>query len=256
MKADFQPVARRRLSDDIVDQIKTMILERDLRPGERLPSERDLVDMFRVGRTPIREAIRTLDILGVLDVRAGHGVFVKEPDVNSYLKNMQESLNFLVELEKKTFIEILDVRQVLESHTAALAAKNATKDDLSLLEKTFQDLLYIQRAYEKAPTEANARNWIEADFNFHKFVAQCSHNGVLEVMITSIKTLVHRSSRKLLSLPDLLELAQDFINEHKQVMEAVKSGSSERASQAMTDHLNHAQEVMSRLIVSRERIDN
>ncbi|MBW1789764.1 MAG: FadR family transcriptional regulator, partial [Deltaproteobacteria bacterium] len=226
----------------------------DLKPGERLPSERALVDLFQVGRAPIREAIRTLDVLGVLDVRAGHGVFVKEPDVNSYLKNVQESLDFLVELEKETFIEILDVRRVLESHTASLAAINTTKDDLLLLEKTFQELLHIQGEYQKAPNDEGAKNWIEADFEFHKSVAQCSHNGVLQVMITSIKSLVHRTSRKLLSLPDLVELAQDFNSEHQRVLEAIKAGSPEQASRAMSDHLNHAQEVMSRLICSKDPI--
>lgn len=248
MKTGFQPVARRRLSDEIIDQIKTMILERDLKPGDQLPSERELVDMFKVGRTPIREAIRTLGLLGVLEVRAGHGVFVKRPNVDSFLKNMQGALDFLVELEKKTFIEILELRRVLESHTAAMAAGNATKDDLDFLEKAFQDLLLIQRRYQEAPDDEGAQRWIEADYDFHKAVAICSHNGVFEVMITSVKTLVHRTSRNFLSLPDFLIVAEDFVSEHRRIKEAIQARSPEQALEAMTVHLNHAQEVMSLLI--------
>ena len=219
-----------------------------------MPSERDMVEMFQVGRTPIREAIRTLTLLGVLEVRQGHGVFIKEINVDHFMKNIQESMEFMVGLGKKVFPEILEVRRVLESHSAHLAAENATEADLRMLEMAFQELPRIHQEYKQNPNEENEERCIEADYNFHKALAHCSHNSMLLVIITSIRSFVHQTSRKLLSLTDLLEVAEDFIFQHKKIMEAVKARQPKRASQAMALHLNHAQEVMQRLITTEDSV--
>lgn len=254
MKNFLHSIEKRRLSDSILDQLKTLLLERDLKPGDKLPSERELASIFKVGRPSIREALRTLNILGVLDIRPGHGVFVKTPDAQAYLDGIQESIGFLLEVEHRTFLEILEVRSVLESHTAILAAKNATEEDLARLEEAYLTLSRIQIAYSKDPDEEGAENWIEADYEFHKAISLCSHNGVLMAMINFLKSLVQRTSRKLLSMPDLLKVGAEFNEEHKRILEAIKAHSEQEAAQAMSVHLQHAQEVMADLISSEKNL--
>ncbi|MFH1147294.1 MAG: FadR/GntR family transcriptional regulator, partial [Pseudomonadota bacterium] len=245
-----------RLSEGILEQLKAMLLARGLKPGDKLPSERELAMTFKVGRPSVREAIRTLDILGILDIRPGEGIFVKEPNVNAYLTSMQEALEMLVELEEKTFLEILEVRSILESHTASLAAKNATKDDLALLDQAFQDQTNTLPSLHGARSHADAQAYIDADFAFHKAVAVCSHNGVLCVMINFIKTLVQRTSRKFLFLPNMIEVSTEFLQEHYHVMRAIKGHSPEEATRAMSVHLKHAQSVMARLIISKKDLES
>lgn len=233
MRELIQPIAKRRLSDDVVDQFKTMIAENNLKRGDRLPSERELSLLFEVGRPSIREAIRTLDILGYVDIRPGQGIFVKEPNAEFYLKTIQESLKMQGELEKRTILEILEVRAILEFKTASMAARNPDKDDLALLGEAYANVVESVR-------NENANQLIEADYEFHKAVAHCSRNYVLYFMIHIIGDLVKRTTRKFLTGPNLPDFYESVRLEHLSILEAIRKRSESEAGDAMARHLEHA----------------
>jgi len=248
MRDFIQPVTKQRLSDGVVDQLKSLLAERNLRPGDKLPSERELSALFKVGRPSIREAIRTLDILGFVDIRPGQGIFVKEPNTDFYLKNLQDSVGMLMEMQQRTFIELLEVRVILETQTAFLAAVNARQKDLDLLDQAFEELEKAIIRYETTLRDEDMQTYINKDFAFHSAVAICSRNNVLHVMINFIEDLIKRSSRRFLSLPDLLKVSREFFAEHGKIREAIRSRSQAGAAEAMRSHLQHAREVMNRII--------
>jgi GntR family transcriptional regulator, transcriptional repressor for pyruvate dehydrogenase complex len=233
MKELIQPIAKRRLSDDVVDQFKTMIAKNHLRPGERLPSERELSALFQVGRPSIREAIRTLDILGYVEIRPGKGIFVKEPNAEFYIKTIQESLQMQGGLEKTTILEILEVRSILEFKTASVAARNANREDLAQLEEAYARVVESVR-------NQNANQLIEADYEFHKSVAHCSRNKVLCFMIHLIGDLIKRTTYKFLAGPNLPYFYESVRLDHASILEAIRKRSEAEAGEAMARHLRRA----------------
>jgi len=241
MKEYIQPITKRRFSDEVTDQLKPLIVERSLKPGDRLPSERELSLSFQVSRPSIREAIRTLNILGLVDIKPGHGIFVKGPDPDFYRKSLQETLLIHMEMEKKTFFEILEVRIILEGRTAAIAARNADENELASLKNTFE-------AYENLVIENGAQNLVLTDFDFHLAIAKCSHNSVLYVMINIIEDVVSRATQKLISSVDPVDFHRQICREHKKILEPILKRSEEEASRAMVKHLQRAQRAMDRII--------
>jgi len=241
MKELIQPVTKRRLSDDVVDQFKTMIAEHNLKPGDKLPSERELSILFQIGRPSIREALRTLDILGYVDIRPGQGIFVKEPNNQFYLKTIRESLEMQGELEEKTLLEILEVRGILEFQTATMAARKANENDVAELAEAYGNLTRSLR-------DEDTDQFIEADYEFHKAIARCSGNNVLYVMIHIIEDLVKRTTRKFLTGPDLPAFYEAIRVEHASILEAIRNRSESEAGQAMARHLHHAIEQMKKVL--------
>ena len=122
----IKPVSRASLSDEIVQQIIDLISRDVLKPAERLPSERDLCKQFGVGRTSLREALRSLSVMGILEVRLGEGTFISQ-DSNRYLET---TLQWGLLLDPKVIEDLVETRTFLESETADLAVQRATTENL------------------------------------------------------------------------------------------------------------------------------
>ena len=236
MRELIQPIGRRRLSDDVIGQLKTLLVDKNLKPGDKLPPERDLSGLFQVGRPSIREALRTLDILGFVDIRPGDGVYVRDPRGGSFLRNIQESLEILVQLEPKTLLEIFEVRMILETKTASMAAKFAGPKDLAFLQTVFGEL-------EDRLTDP--QSYSEKDWEFHKAVARCSQNNVLFHLINLCSALTKLTSQRFLEVPNITAV---FHPDHRAIFQAIQNRSEKKAAQAMTEHLFRAQESIQRLL--------
>ena len=236
MRELIQPIGRRRLSDDVIGQLKTLLVEKNLKPGDKLPPERDLSGLVQVGRPSIREALRTLDILGFVDIRPGDGVYVQDPLGGSFLKSIQESLEILTQLEPKTLIEIFEVRMILEAKTASMAAQFAGPEDLAFLQNAFREL-------EDHLTDPNS--YSEKDWEFHKAIARCSHNNVLFHLINHCSALIKLTSQRFVEVPNITAV---FHPDHRAIFRAIQNRSEKKAAQAMTEHLFHAQESIRRLL--------
>ena len=236
MRELIQPIGRRRLSDDVIGQLKTLLVEKNLKPGDKLPPERDLSGLFQVGRPSIREALRTLDILGFIDIRPGDGVYVQDPLGGSFLKSIQESLEILTQLEPKTLIEIFEVRMILEAKTASMAAQFAGPEDLAFLQNAFREL-------EDHLTDP--KSYSEKDWEFHKAVARCSHNNVLFHLINHCSALIKLTSQRFVEVPNITAV---FHPDHRAIFRAIQNRSEKKAVQVMTEHLCHAKESIQRLL--------
>ncbi|MFZ3130268.1 MAG: GntR family transcriptional regulator, partial [Desulfosporosinus sp.] len=122
----IKPIKTKKIYEQIVDQIGLLVAEGQLKPGDRLPSERELVEQFQVCRAAIREAISALEMMGLIEVRAGEGMYIRQENIDSGVA----PLAWMLFIEKDTDLELYEVRKILEVQAAGLAAERAQVDEI------------------------------------------------------------------------------------------------------------------------------
>jgi DNA-binding FadR family transcriptional regulator len=221
MAPQFNPIKQSRVSEGVINQIKNFILLGHFKAGEKLPSERDLSEEFRVSRMAIREALRALEISGFIETRQGinGGAFVTDLT----FEHLGNAFLDLFLADKVSIPEMLKVRLLIEPEVARLATLNVNAN--------FQQRLKEALETEELPPTSLLRD-VEAKQNFHFILAEMSGNRFLEAIV-----------RSLLKLTRNLVLAVDagprFIHPagmHRKVAEAVLSGNPEEAYEAMKKH--------------------
>lgn len=161
----FQPIRRSRLYEGIVRQIQDLIAEKHLPPGDRLPGERELAEALSVSRASVREALRVLDFIGVVEVRPGEGTFVATSPPTPMDPSMYSILS-----ERTVLLDLLEARRILEEGIVHLAARRATKDDLEELARLLR---------EREAALGTGRHDVEGDLQFHTMLAEATGNMVL-----------------------------------------------------------------------------
>lgn len=137
----FKPLKKARLYEEIVDHIKGLIIEGKLKPSDRLPSEREPACQFNVGRPTVREAIRTLSLMGLVEVNAGQrGTLIKNFALDPYKESVREQMSRLIQMERTTLQQLLEVRDTLETRIALLSADRATEKDLKDLNGLLEEM--------------------------------------------------------------------------------------------------------------------
>ena len=134
-RMDLEPVKSTRIYEEIVRQVKQLIAEGRLKSGDRLPPERDLAEKFMVSRTSVREALRALQSRGLIDIRAGEGAFVRDVSVEPLI----EPLALVILPHREAVGELFEARRLLEPAIAALAARRATREEISEMERIVED---------------------------------------------------------------------------------------------------------------------
>lgn len=212
------------ISEEIAQQIMDLIASGDLKPGQRLPSERELCKDFGAGRSSLREALRCLSIVGVLNARVGEGTSVAA-DGGKFLGKIIE---WRMITEKHDVENLLEVRIGLEGVAAANAALRANQKDLEHIEEL---LSQMRTAID------DHRQFAALDLAFHIALARASGNALLIDLISMIRSQLARGLHKVLLLPNALPLS---LREHQAIFDAVKKSDAEAARQAMQDHLQRA----------------
>lgn len=223
----FEPVRRHSLSDEIINQLIQLISLGKLKPGQRLSSERELCKQFGVGRSSLREALRSLAVMGILEGRVGEGTYIAK-DSQTYLKKtVQWGLLF----DQKDLNDLVETRLMLESQTSFLAAQRATGDDIETLKKTLDEMRDNIDKLER---------YLELDLQFHLDIAQATQNSVLHNLLEmtrgylkeSIKDILIQSTSK--KTKARLELS---LRGHHEIFEAIRTGQAEKARQIMIKHI-------------------
>jgi GntR family transcriptional repressor for pyruvate dehydrogenase complex len=221
-------VATRSQTDVVVNDIKAMIIRGELRAGSRLPVEKDLATALGVSRSSLREGVRALAVLGVLETRQGDGTYVTSLDASLLLA----PLGFLVDLQSPDESENLaSVRRVLETEAAARAALRFTDHDLREATAT---LASIDDVVDD-PSAAGDDVIMNVDIAFHRIVARASGNPALEALIEAfanrtIRTRMWRAITEQGVVPRTHR-------EHRDILRAIASGDPDRARLAMALHL-------------------
>ena len=217
----------RSQTDVVIDGVKAMITSGQLAPGSRLPVEKDLAALLSVSRGPLREGVRALAIMGVLETRQGDGTYVTSLDANRLLAPM----GFMVDLQTKAdSADLQSVRRILESEAAARAATRITDDELEKASAILDGVEPMIRAgaidHEKA---------LEADIAFHRTIAAASGNPALEALVEAFasRTLRARLWRAIQDKGATRETHQ----EHRAILAELSAHDSDRARIRMSNHL-------------------
>jgi GntR family transcriptional repressor for pyruvate dehydrogenase complex len=226
----FDEVKHLNISETIVQQVKQLILQGKLKPGQKLPSERVLAGQLGVGRSSVREATSALLALGIVEIRPGEGVFVRSDFPRSTIASVEWS-SLLINGHSNDLIE---ARIAVETSTARLAAERATPADRKQLRELVAQM----------STSLELEAFIDVDLKFHLTLAQASQNIVLREILTGIQQLMRGSMRQVLQVPELRTLA---IEQHRGLYQAVERGAVEEVERIMRAHLNKDAAVFSKV---------
>lgn len=220
----FKAVSLSRVSQVIVDQIRLLIREGRLRPGDRLPSERDLCERFGVSRVTVREALRVLEAGGLIEIRVGArgGAFVTTPTS----RQIGEGLADLLTLSPLTASEVTEARLVFELGIVPLVVERATQEDIDEL-RAMTDL--HQAALEQGSYT------MEMSADFHVRVAACTHNSAIEMLVHSFHGPLLMSLLQAQVIAPLMGYRGS--GEHREFIEAIADRDVERAREIMRVHL-------------------
>lgn len=226
MAYKYEKINKTLLVPQIEDQLMMYINVEEMGIGSKLPSEYKLAEKFGVGRSTIREAVKSMVSKGILEVRRGAGTFVKSTEM------VEDDPLGLAQFEDKyrLAMELFDVRILLEPEMAATACKNATEEEKNHIKQLCDEVetLYLE-----------GQNHIQKDMEFHACIAKCSGNRVIEVLIpviyTAVTTFANLTNRKLL---------KETIETHREITEAILRGDSMGAKCAMITHLTYNRQML------------
>ena len=242
MTTIFAPIRPKKISEEIVVQIKALISNGALKPGERIPSERDLATMLSVSRPSVREAITILDAMGFLESRQGGGTFVKALTERSIM----DPLAKLVEKKDPNLLRALaEVRMGLESWSAFLAAQRANEEDINEL----------RRLYAIMEKQASRGGWdSEVDAAFHYAITAASQNSLQMHVLDSIHSLFNATIQvALVEFNRQKGHIERLLTQHREIMEAIADRQPELARQKMMIHLTMVEEKMAQLLTEKAR---
>lgn len=221
----IKPIKTQKIYEQIVEQIGILVAEGHLKPGDRLPSERELVERFEVSRASIREAISALEMMGLIEVRSGEGTYIRQVNIDSVVA----PLAWMLFIEKDTDLELYEARKILEVQAAGLAAERAEEDEISEMFEALEVMrvdLQIQRLGE------------DADHHFHYAIARATHNKILFRLMNTISDTMRKTLKTSRSkLYEDRNTPEKLYKEHYLIYEAIKNHDVERAQQLMLDHL-------------------
>jgi len=218
----ISPIKKTRVAEEVADRIRVLMLDGTFLPAQPLPSERHLAERFGVSRGSIRDALRTLETIGLVETRHGQGTFPLELSVERLVAPLASVMSYRPELQN----ELLDVRRMFEPAVARAAALRATDEDLAELEH----ILNAQRQRLKAGQSA-----IIEDTAFHAILARSTRNRVVMSIMATLNDLLVDSRTN-----SLLQKGRPArsIDGHEAVVAALRRHDAEGASQAMYNHID------------------
>jgi GntR family transcriptional repressor for pyruvate dehydrogenase complex len=226
----LKAVEKKRAYEDIVKQIRALIEKGKLKKGDQLPTERELTDTFKVSRATVREAIRTLESMRLVESRQGDGTYVLASSEEALVQPLAASLLH----EKDDLADIFFIRKIIEPVVAQLAAEHATREEIKELEE-------ILKKQER--DFSSGVNIVETDSAFHSSLARMSKNRVVERLLLAIVDLLVQTREGYLQND---ERACGSLRGHEEVLAAIRSGDGNAAKLAMRRHLESVESILFR----------
>ena len=227
VKPEFEVIRRNRIYEEIARQIEKMITEK-MKPGDRLPPERQLADMFGVSRSSIRDAIRTLELSGLVEARQGLGTVVREHSADAVINPLTQVL-----VQKRKLVgELLDVRKMIEPPLAARAAVHATSDEVAEMDSILRRQEEKMRGGELA---------IEEDNEFHYAIALAADNSVVLKVLDVLMDLLRETRERSLQVEGRPERSMAG---HREILDAIKRQDAAGAEAAMCRHIEAVEKIV------------
>lgn len=233
---EFKQIKNNKVYEQIIEQIRELIYEGELKKGDKLPSERQLKKDLGVSRASIREAFSALEMIGLIESRPGEGTFIRD----SFDEDIFNPLSLILLLNDNVAEELLELRRVLEIDCVKLAAERATEAEIEELQSYIENLL-SSSGYEE--------DSIKADKMFHYTIARASGNKVLLFFMRSISEAmdfhIKNTRTKLVSKEETMT---DFARQHQQIFKALKEHDPEQAAAEMKNHLDYVEKLINKEI--------
>lgn len=220
-----------KLYEEIAAQMMEQIRSGALRPGDRLPPERTLAEEYGVSRTAIREALRSMEMMGCVESHVGEGTYIKTPS----LQEIVDPFSMLIAQNGRMGGDLIEARLILETEIAALAARRRTDEQLSALEKTLAEM--------RRDIESGGMG-IEADERFHEILVGAAGNEALSTMLNMCSGMLSRTRPLTQSIKGVPKMA---LKDHTAIFEAVRIQDERTARRLMRGHLNRALKNLGRL---------
>lgn len=218
------------LSQKIEQKIEDAIRTKKLNPGEKLPTEKDLCEMFGVSRTALREALKRLSARGLLSIRKGSGMYISEFTSETALSSL--NLYFDMNFDAAMIMNIIRVRQMFEPEIAKHAARERTQEDINFLKANVEEMGQL------TPQQKKMRGIV--DINFHKRICEATKNPVLFTIMEPIYKLMPRIRAQI--FPETGRMSKNTLNMHYDILIAITEGNEQAAYEAMNTHLMTALE--------------
>lgn len=220
----FQRVRVGRVSEEVVKQVQEAIFSGELEPGDRLPPERELAEQFGLSRMSVRDALRTLESSGLVEIKVGSngGAFIREPNFDP----LRETLSSMLRSKKANILELVETRKIVEIAIVELASQRATEEDLREMREA------VEAARQSL--KSGDLNYGPHSVQFHTALANAAKNHVLNLTVRSFRAFFSDVLEKLLPTSDMAERA---IADHWDLYKAIETHDAERARKLMSEHL-------------------
>ncbi|MDQ0272512.1 FadR/GntR family transcriptional regulator [Cytobacillus purgationiresistens] len=230
---------KKKIYKVIAEQINQYILSENLCIGDRLPPERELAIQFNSSRTSVREALRKLEIKGILEIKQGSGTYIKSLDQLHPTEKMTSAVS---QADKTNIYEMLDLRRVLEVECAGLASARATSQDLARI----RDALLMMEQSE------NDENGLHGDLIFHLSIVQASHHSIFIQLIESLTNHMRETIKATRNnrFADSTRLQETFY-EHREIYLAIASGESKAAKILMEKHITQVRKELTESLLNQ-----
>ena len=213
------------LADKIANQLLSLIKEKHFLPGDKLPQEKKLAEMMGVSRPSLREALRSLSIMNVIEILQGDGTYVSSLEP----KQLVEHLNFVFSLDESTAEKLFESRKIVEIGIAGLAAQRIKDEQIERLEALMKKLVEV---------DGDPEAFLLIDIKMHELFAEAAENPMLSRFMESISQLTMTSRRYTVRQPGILEQST---KDHRRIVRALKTRDPEVSREAMLVHLNHVE---------------
>ena len=217
----FKSIKHIRVSDEIVNQVRNQISEGMLKPGDRLPPERELIKEFGVSRPSLREALNTLVATGFLEIK-GKRTFIRSVASES----MQNPLSLLIKTDTQKIFDLIEVRKAIEAWGSFRAAQRATEKDVRQLENIIEEM---KKAFDQG------RSWEKQDADFHLAIAQATHNTIQTHVMSTIYDLLRESVARVFK--DRSKVKK-LLDHHYRIYSAIKNHSTDKARERTLEDLD------------------
>ncbi|MFC0525860.1 FadR/GntR family transcriptional regulator [Pontibacillus salicampi] len=220
-------IERKKVSMQVFDRIKEYIHEEKMKPGDRLPTEKQLSEMFGVSRTPVREALSVLEASGLTVSKQGGGSIVQATSLTNLIEETQFEF-----VDSEEVLNLLETRIILETEAARLAAERGTAEDKERIKEKLEDLRASQN---------DNRVGYKEDIAFHNAIVQATYNPILVHSVESVTTLYDKAIRfSLKKNMGISEKRAQVLSEHERIYTAIRLGNGSQAKEEMYQHLNNA----------------
>jgi GntR family transcriptional repressor for pyruvate dehydrogenase complex len=218
----FEIIKKESTLEVIVQQIKNQIKKGILKPGEKLPSERELASLLGISRASVREAIKALSFSGYLEVIQGKGTYILE-----IATQYDEIVNFFSEFSNYSLDYLMEARIMLEGEFARLAAANASQKEIDVIERVFNEIC----------NSKDTNTFFVKDLQFHLTIAKATHNPIMNGLMKIIVEMLYKETQKIIKISE--DTRENTIETTRDLVQAIKQRDAEKAKELMSEHIRN-----------------